>query len=226
MKKTKYNIIIFPGSNCDKDIQHVVNLYNGEYELIWHKDRHLKNPDVVVIPGGFSYGDYLRCGALANFSNIMPSIIEYANAGGLVIGICNGFQILTEARLLPGTLIKNKSLKFVCQHQSIKVINNSTPFSCDYEENEIIDIPIAHKDGFYFIEEKGLNELIQNNQIVFTYEQSNPNGSLLNIAGIINSKGNVLGMMPHPERAAESVLQSERGAGVFKSIDKWVKQHS
>ncbi|MCL2063346.1 MAG: phosphoribosylformylglycinamidine synthase I [Candidatus Cloacimonetes bacterium] len=227
-----YNIITFPGSNCDRDIKWVAELHGAECEFVWHKDFELKNPDVVVIPGGFSYGDYLRCGALANYSNIMSAIIKFADEGGLIIGICNGFQILTEANLLPGTLLKNKSMRFICQHHYIKVENNTTPFTCEYQKNEVIDIPIAHKDGFYFIDDKGLNDLIENRQIIFRYSDSsgnifddfNPNGSVLNIAGIVNKKGNILGMMPHPERAADDVLPSTKGRFVFESINKWIKE--
>ena len=230
MKKIKYNIITFPGSNCDLDIQWVSKLMGAECEFVWHKEKSLKKPDVVVIPGGFSYGDYLRCGALANLSNIMLELVRFANEGGLVIGICNGFQILTEAKLLPGALLKNQALKFICRHQYVKVENNETAFSCDFEKGEIVDIPIAHKDGLYFIDEDGLNSLMINNQIVFRYcdkdgninDDSNPNGSLSNIAGIVNKKGNILGMMPHPERSTDSILPSNRGTGVFRSIHKWV----
>ena len=234
MKKIKYNIIIFPGSNCDRDMKWVSELYGAESDFVWHKDYDLKHPDVVVLPGGFSFGDYLRCGAIAKYSNIMPAIIDFANKGGLVIGICNGFQILTEAGLLPGTLLKNKSMTFICQHQYLKVENNKTAFTNQYQNDEVIDIPIAHKDGFYFIDDEGLNKLVLNKQIVFKYsdikgntnETNNPNGSLLNIAGITNEKGNILGMMPHPERASENILPSQKGAGVFQSIHRWVCEKS
>ena len=233
MRKVRYSVITFPGSNCDHDAFWISELYGAECEFVWHKDSTLKNPDVVIVPGGFSYGDYLRCGAIAKFSGIMKELINFANKGGLVIGICNGFQILTESGLLPGTLLMNSSLHFICQHQYIKIENNNTPFTNYYQKNDIIDFPIAHKEGNYFIDDDGLKKLKDNNQIVFSYcdkngdltQESNPNGSLLNIAGIINEKGNVLGMMPHPERAAESVLISDKGAGVFKSINKWVHEN-
>ena len=230
MRKIKYNIITFPGSNCDRDIHWTASLYGAECEYVWFKDYELKNPDVVVIPGGFSFGDYLRCGALAKFTNIMPKLINFAEGGGLVLGICNGFQILTEIGLLPGALLKNESMKFVCQHQFLKVENNNTPFSSEYQKDEVISFPIAHKDGFYFIDEKGLKKLIEGKQIVFRYsdkygnanDEINPNGSLFNIAGIVNETGNVLGMMPHPERATESFMSSMKGADLFKSINKWI----
>ena len=234
MKKIKYNIIVFPGSNCDKDISHIVENIGDEYEFIWHKEKELKAPDIVVIPGGFSFGDYLRCGALAKFSNIMPAIIKYAQEGGFVLGICNGFQILTEAGLLPGALLKNNSQKFICQHQLIKVVNNNTAFSCEFQHNEVTNIPIAHMDGRYFIDKEGYKKLVDNNQIVFKYDTTNPNGSVKNIAGITNIKGNVLGMMPHPERSIitnnSKVLQMDsdkkniqfKGLNVFRSFKKWI----
>lgn len=233
MSKICYNVITFPGSNCDHDAFWIAKLHNAKSELIWHKDDDLKNPDVVIIPGGFSYGDYLRCGAIAKFSSIMKTVVDFADKGGLVIGICNGFQILTETQLLPGTLLMNNTLHFICQHQYVKVENNNTPFTNKYNESEVLDIPIAHKEGNYFIDEPGLKKLRENNQIVFRYcdengqinNESNPNGSVYNIAGIVNEKGNVLGMMPHPERAAETILSSHRGAGVFESINNWVYEN-
>ena len=230
MRKIRYNVITFPGSNCDNDAAWVANLHDAECEFVWHKDSELKNPDVVVIPGGFSYGDYLRCGAIAKFSNIMSQVIKFANNGGLVIGICNGFQILTESGLLPGALLMNNTLQFICRHQYVKVENIDTPFTNLFKYSDVVDFPIAHKEGNYFIDDIGLKKLVDHGQIVFRYcdikgnvsESTNPNGSLLNIAGIINDSGNVLGMMPHPERAAESVLPSQQGAVVFKSINKWI----
>lgn len=230
MRKIRYNVITFPGSNCDNDALWVSKLTGADSEFVWHKDNQLKNPDVVIIPGGFSYGDYLRCGAIAKFSNIMKEVVKFANDGGLVIGICNGFQILTESGLLPGTLLMNNTLHFICKHQFVKVENTKTPFTNAYSDNEVLDIPIAHKEGNYFIDESGLKKMIDNNQIAFRYcdetgnisLESNPNGAVYNIAGITNQKGNVLGMMPHPERAAEIVLPTNRGFGVFESINKWV----
>ena len=230
MRKVRYNVITFPGSNCDNDAAWVINLQDAECEFVWHKDSELKNPDVVVLPGGFSYGDYLRCGAIAKFSNIMNQVIKFANSGGIVIGICNGFQILTESGLLPGALLMNHNLQFICQHQYVKVENVDTPFTNMFKVGDVIDIPIAHKEGNYYIDELGLKKLTDNGQIVFKYcdrqsdvnDGTNPNGSLLNIAGIINDSGNVLGMMPHPERAAEGILLSDQGVLVFQSINKWV----
>ena len=232
MNKIKYSIITFPGSNCDHDIEWISQLYDGESRLIWHKDSDLQNPDIVVLPGGFSFGDYLRCGALAKYSSIMNEIIKFAKSGGLVLGICNGFQILTEVGLLPGILLKNKSMKFICKNQHLKVINNNTPFTCDYRKDEVIKVPIAHKDGYFYADEPTMNEIIKNNQIVFCYsdengninDETNPNGSILNIAGITNKEGNVLGLMPHPERSAENIMTSTEGSGVFKSIKKWLHE--
>jgi len=233
MRKVRYNVITFPGSNCDQDVHWISKLYDAECEFVWHKDTAFKNPDVVVVPGGFSYGDYLRCGAIAKFSNIMKALIDFAEKGGLVFGICNGFQILTEAGLLPGALLMNDTLQFICKHQYIRVENNNTPFSNEYKRGEVVDFPIAHKDGHYYIDDEGLKRLVDNNQIVFKYSdadgntnvENNPNGSLLNIAGIVNAKGNVLGMMPHPERAAEAILPSNDGSLFFKSINKWVHEN-
>ena len=230
MRKVRFNVITFPGSNCDNDAAWVIKLLDSECEFVWHKDSELKSPDVVVIPGGFSYGDYLRCGAIAKFSNIMNQVIKFADSGGLVIGICNGFQILTESGLLPGTLLMNDNLQFICQHQYIKVENVDTPFTNLFRFSDVVDFPIAHKEGNYYIDEVGLKKLTENEQIVFRYcdhhgnvnENTNPNGSLLNIAGIMNDRGNVLGMMPHPERAAENILPSDQGVLVFQSINKWV----
>lgn len=227
MKRIRYNIITFPGSNCDHDSYYIAKIRNNQVNFIWHKEHKLKNPDIVILPGGFSYGDYLRSGALAKFSPIISEVIEFAEKGGLVLGICNGFQILTETGLLPGTLMMNDSLKFICKHQYIKSINNNLPFSNKLQSNQVLDIPIAHKDGNYFADEATLQKLQKNNQIVFKYcdrdgkitSDSNPNGSLHNIAGICNQKGNVLGMMPHPERAAENIVVSQDGKSIFESIE-------
>ena len=235
MRKIRYNVIRFPGSNCDDDAHWVAGLFDGaEAEYVWHKDTQLKSPDVVIVPGGFSYGDYLRCGAIAKFSHIMAEVVKFAGKGGLVICICNGFQILTEVGLLPGALLMNNSLHFICQHQHVRVENNSTPFSNLFSPQEVADFPIAHKEGNYYIDEIGLKKLIDNRQIVFRYSDpkgeltsdANPNGSVHSIAGIVNEKGNVLGMMPHPERASEAILSSEKGAKVFLSINKWLNECS
>ena len=232
MRNLKYNVITFPGSNCDRDIQWIAQLHGGVCEYVWHKDSVLKNPDIVVVPGGFSYGDYLRVGAVAKFSNVMKAVVEFAEKGGLVLGICNGFQILTEAGLLPGALLMNNTLKFICQHQFVKVENNGTPFTCLYGKDEVVDIPVSHKNGNYYIDNDGLKRLQDNEQIVFRYadmfgntdDGNNPNGSVFNIAGIVNEKGNVLGLMPHPERAADGVLPTDDGSRLFESVYKWVNE--
>ena len=229
MNKLKYNVITFPGSNCDHDSFHIAKIRGHDVDFVWHKDTALKSPDIVVLPGGFSYGDYLRSGALAKHSPIIQEVIKFANKGGLVIGICNGFQILTETQLLPGTLMMNNHLQFICKHQLIKAINTVSPFSNKIPEKKILDIPIAHKDGNFQISDDGLKSLQDNNQIVFKYcdengdctEKANPNGSVANIAGICNKNGNVLGMMPHPERAAENVVTSIDGSKIFESIEEF-----
>ncbi|HEX37664.1 MAG TPA: phosphoribosylformylglycinamidine synthase subunit PurQ [Candidatus Cloacimonetes bacterium] len=229
----KYNIIIFPGSNCDYDAHYVTkHLMGEETEYVWHKDTSLKDPDCVIIPGGFSYGDYLRAGAIAKFSPIMKEVVAFANNGGLVIGICNGFQVLTETGLLPGALMLNKSLLFICKHQYVKVINVKTPFTVKIKQNAILDIPIAHNEGNYFIDDDGLKSLQDNDQIVFQYcdkdgffnDESNPNGSLMNIAGIVNKNRNVLGMMPHPERSSDPIIGVTDGRQIFLSIKKFLKK--
>ncbi len=217
----KFSVIIFPGSNCDEDCIHVLkNVLGQEVNKVFHTEEKLLKTDCVVIPGGFSYGDYLRSGAIARFSNIINPIIDFANKGGLVIGTCNGFQILCEAGLLPGALTTNKSLSFICDEVYLKISNSKTKFTSEYRNNEIIRLPIAHGDGRYIT--KDLNK----EQIIFQYcskdgiinDNFNPNGSTENIAGIINKKGNVLGMMPHPERACESILGNEDGKKLFASL--------
>lgn len=217
----KFAVIVFPGSNCDMDLLWAVkDILGEEAEYVWHDAESLAGFDGVLIPGGFSYGDYLRCGAIARFSKIITEIVRFAEEGKPVFGTCNGFQILTEAGLLPGSLIRNESLHFVCKTVPLRVVNNQTNFTSDYQKNEIIQLPIAHGEGNYYCDAKTLEQLKVNDQIVFTYENENPNGSLENIAGIINEKGNVLGMMPHPERAVESLLGSEDGLSFSKSIIK------
>lgn len=226
----KYSVITFPGSNCDNDSYFIALKRNNSVNMIWHKDTDLKKPDVVIIPGGFSYGDYLRCGIIARFSPVIKEIIRFADEGGLVLGICNGFQILTESGLLPGTLMMNRDLKFICRHQHLRVENNETPFTKDFYINQTVDFPVAHKEGNFFINDEGLQELYENKQIAFRYSSPqgdistdyNPNGSLYNIAGIINKEGNVLGMMPHPERNAEDFSGSGDGNLVFSSIEKFI----
>ncbi|MFA5840000.1 MAG: phosphoribosylformylglycinamidine synthase subunit PurQ [Candidatus Margulisiibacteriota bacterium] len=219
----KFGVVVFPGSNCDHDCYDVIaNVLKQPVEFIWHKETKLKDFDCIVIPGGFSYGDYLRCGAIARFSPIMDEVIKFANNGGLVIGICNGFQVLLEAGLLPGAMMRNTSLHFICKYVELKVENTDTPFSSQYQKGQIVRIPIAHNEGNYYIDEKGLANLKKNNQIVFRYV-TNPNGAVDDIAGIVNEKGNVLGMMPHPERSSEDLLGSHDGKFVFEGIVKWLQ---
>ncbi|MCK9484087.1 MAG: phosphoribosylformylglycinamidine synthase subunit PurQ [Candidatus Marinimicrobia bacterium] len=223
----KFGVVVFPGSNCDHDAYHVLkHVLGARVEYIWHKDTTLRLFDVIVLPGGFSYGDYLRAGAVARFAPIMPEIMHFAEKGGKVIGICNGFQILMEAGLLPGALIPNDHMRFRCQEVYLKVTNNATAFTRVYDAGQVIKMPIAHYCGQYFAEDDILKQLQDQERIAFQYCDSkgeinaaaNPNGSKLNIAGILNEEKNVLGMMPHPERAAESILDSEDGLGIFKSL--------
>lgn len=217
----KFAVIVFPGSNCDIDMYHAVKDELGEEaEYVWHDAESLEDYDAVLLPGGFSYGDYLRSGAIAQFSNVMKEVVKAAEAGKPVLGVCNGFQILLEAGLIPGAMRRNDSLKFICKQVELKVENNETMFSAGYEKNEIITIPVAHGEGNYYCDEETLARLKANNQIVFTYNGENPNGSLGNIAGIINERGNVLGMMPHPERAVDELLGGADGLKLFKSIVK------
>ncbi|MCH7323062.1 phosphoribosylformylglycinamidine synthase subunit PurQ [Solibacillus sp. MA9] len=223
----KFAVLVFPGSNCDVDMYHAIKDELGEeVEYVWHTESSLEGFDGALVPGGFSYGDYLRCGAMANQSNVMKALKEFAAAGKPVLGVCNGFQILTEANLLPGALIRNKNLKFMCRTVQLKVENNDSLFTNQYEAGEVINIPIAHGEGNYYCDEETLAELKANNQIAFTYEGENPNGSLADIAGVINKEGNVLGMMPHPERAANEIVGGADGLKLFKSIVKqWREQH-
>jgi phosphoribosylformylglycinamidine synthase I len=223
----KFGIIVFPGSNCDHDSHYVAETILGqEARLIWHKEASLGDLDIVILPGGFSYGDYLRCGALARFSPIMKDVVRFANNGGIVFGICNGFQVLVEAGLLPGVLLRNDSLKFVCKYVNLRVENAGTLFTSRCRKGEILEIPIAHGDGNYFTDDDTLKRLEDGNQVVFRYcdqsgiltGESNPNGSISNIAGIINEQGNVMGMMPHPERASDPSLHHTDGRKVFDSI--------
>lgn len=223
----KFAVLVFPGSNCDIDMYHAIKDELGEeVEYVWHTATDLSGFDGILVPGGFSYGDYLRCGAMANQSNIMAEVKKAADAGKPVLGVCNGFQILTEAGLLPGALLRNKNLKFMCRTVQLKVENNNTLFTNQYEQGQIINIPIAHGEGNYYCDEETLQALKDNNQIVFTYSGDNPNGSLEDIAGIINERGNVLGMMPHPERAVDALVGGADGLAVFKSIVKqWRENH-
>lgn len=215
----KCAVLVFPGSNCDIDMYKAVEDCLGEpVEYVWHAESNLDEFDCILLPGGFSYGDYLRPGAMASMARVMASVKEAAAKGKLVMGVCNGFQVLTEARLLPGALRRNQSLKFRCEMVDLRVENNDTVFTAEYAAGEIIQIPIAHGDGNYYCDEATLADMKQNNQIVFRYVGTNPNGSIDNIAGIINKEGNVLGMMPHPERAVHEWLGSADGKRMFTSI--------
>ena len=223
----KFGVVIFPGSNCDQDSFFCIkNIIGEQVDYIWHQETDVKGYDCIILPGGFSYGDYLRTGAVARFSPVMQSIIDYANAGGHLIGICNGFQILCEAHLLPGVLTANDKLKFICKYVNLKVENDTSDWTNLYKKGDILRIPVAHHSGNYFAESDVIKGLEDNNQILFKYcdekgsvtEASNINGSVNNIAGIINKAGNVAGMMPHPERAVEDLLCSTDGINVFKSL--------
>jgi len=231
----KFGVVVFPGSNCDYDTFHVLqNVMGQETVFLWHKNHDLQGVDCVVLPGGFSYGDYLRSGAIARFSPIMVEVKKFAAAGGLVLGICNGFQILLEAGLLPGAMLRNKHLKFLCQHVHIRIDNPKTAFSNAGKKGQVLKIPIAHFDGNYYADPQLLAELERNKQIVFRYcdekgnltEEANVNGSLNSIAGLINRQGNVLGMMPHPERASERILGSEDGKIIFQSIINFLEKRT
>ena len=214
-----FGVLVFPGSNCDIDCYKAVeDTIHQPVDYVWHTETDLSKYDCLIVPGGFSYGDYLRSGAIARFANVMQALVEEAEKGKLVLGICNGFQILLESGLLPGAMLRNKTLKFRCHPAKLRVVNNRTPFTAAYEEGEVINIPIAHGEGNYYCDEATLAELKANRQIVFQYEGENPNGSVADIAGICNKRGNVLGMMPHPERAVDVLLGSEDGRRMFTSI--------
>jgi phosphoribosylformylglycinamidine synthase len=223
----RWAVLQFPGSNCDQDVVHVLkNVFGQEVDLVWHKETSLRGADAVVLPGGFSYGDYLRCGAIARFSPVMPAVKAAAAQGKIVLGICNGFQILCEAGLLPGVLIRNASLHFRCETRAIRVEHAESRFTSVYRAGQVLHIPIAHGEGNYVADDATLKSLFANRQVLFTYSDeegnatpgANPNGSARNIAGIVNRAGNVLGLMPHPERASEIMLGSDEGRGVFESI--------
>ena len=223
----KFGVLVFPGSNCDDDAVHVLGDVMGqEVVKIWHKETALPDVDCVIVPGGFSYGDYLRCGALARFSPIMQAVIEFANAGGYVWGICNGFQILCEAGLLPGVLLRNEKQKFICKNIHLKAQTNDSPITAKIDLDKALKIPIAHAEGRYYADAETLTQLIDNQQILFKYcdengaytEGGNPNGSSQNIAGICNKNRNVFGMMPHPERASETELGNTDGRVMFESL--------
>jgi phosphoribosylformylglycinamidine synthase subunit PurQ / glutaminase len=223
----KFGIIVFPGSNCDHDAYHVISKQVGQpVDFIWHRDTNLNSFDALIIPGGFSYGDYLRPGALARFSPVMESVKKFAATGRFVLGICNGFQILCEARLLPGALIRNRGLHFVCEHIFVRVETSDTPFTNETAKNSVLQLPIAHAEGNFVCDDPTLRELQREDRIVFRYcdrdgnitAEANPNGSRDNIAGICNRSRNVLGLMPHPERACEDLLGSSDGRDIFGSL--------
>jgi len=223
----KFGVVVFPGSNCDEDLVYTLgDILHQNVVKLWHKDTDLQDCDFVFIPGGFSYGDYLRSGAIARFSPIMDEVIKHANKGGYVMGICNGFQILTEAKLLPGALLHNESRKFICKNTFIKPVSKTALPTQNLDFNKAYKIPIAHGEGNFFCSDDVRKEIIQNDQILFRYcnaegettEESNPNGSMLNIAGITNKKKNVFGMMPHPERASDFELENTDGREIFESI--------
>ena len=223
----KFGVVILPGSNCDHDALHVAkDVLGADAEPLWHKDTDLKGADCVIVPGGFAYGDYLRAGALAKFAPIMEPIKRHAEKGGLVLGICNGFQVLTEVGLLPGALMRNQHLRFLSRDVHLRTEETDTPFTNLLQKGEVFRVPIAHGEGNYFADEETLDELERNDQVIFRYcdeegrltSEANPNGSARHIAGICNRTRNVLGMMPHPERCAESILGNAQGLAVFKSI--------
>ncbi|HOJ02983.1 MAG TPA: phosphoribosylformylglycinamidine synthase subunit PurQ [Bacteroidota bacterium] len=227
MADVTFGVVVFPGSNCDHDAYHAVkHVLGARAEFLWHKESDLRGADVIILPGGFSYGDYLRCGAISRFSSIMKEVVRHAQRGGHVIGICNGFQILTEAGLLPGALLRNASLRFACKQVALRVENTATAFTNAYAPGTVIRVPIAHGEGNFYTDESTLRTLEDEGRVVFRYvddegrasDEANPNGSLNNIAGIINAEGNVLGMMPHPERSVEALLGSADGLGVFSSL--------
>lgn len=229
----KFGVIVFPGSNCDRDVVFVTTQILGQQtRMIWHQDTDISDVDVIVVPGGFSYGDYLRCGAIARFSPIINSVLEHAQAGKMVLGICNGFQVLTEVGLLPGALIRNRDLHFICDRVPLKVERTDLPWTQGYNSGQVITLPIAHGEGRYYAHEDTLKALEDNNQVLFRYctptgeinTTINPNGSLNNIAGIVNQQGNVLGMMPHPERAADSSLGASDGKILFEGLLEEIKE--
>ena len=223
----KFGVVIFPGSNCDHDAYHVVSKVIGQpVDFIWHKEQEINGYDAIILPGGFSYGDYLRTGAIARFSPVMKAVKDFSGDGGIVLGICNGFQILCEAGLLPGALIRNRSLQFRCEHVFLKTVTSESPFTNRIASGRLLRIPIAHGDGCYFADPATLAKLTESNQILWQYanakaevtETANPNGSLANVAGICNEHRNVAGIMPHPERASEPLLGSAEGRLIFESL--------
>lgn len=223
----KFGVVVFPGSNCDHDAFYAIgNVLHKPVEFIWHQSEELANCDAIILPGGFAYGDYLRTGAIARFSPVMKSVEKFAKSGGMVLGICNGFQVLLEAGLLPGAMMRNSGLRFICRHVHIRVEQTDTPFTCAARQGQILSIPIAHSDGNYTADAETLANLEKNRQVIFRYTSpdgsddaaGNPNGSMNNIAGVSNRERNVVGLMPHPERAVESALGSAEGLVIFESM--------
>jgi len=223
----KFGVVVFPGSNCDHDAFHAIgHVLQKPVEFIWHQSQDLHQSDAIILPGGFSYGDYLRTGAIARFSPVMKAVEQFADQGGLVLGICNGFQILLEAGLLPGAMMRNAGLRFICKHVHIRVEETNSPFTCTAEPGQILTVPIAHSDGNYTCDDKTLTHLERHHQVLFRYTTpggkddaaGNPNGSTANIAGICNERRNVAGLMPHPERAVEECLDSQDGLVIFRSM--------
>jgi phosphoribosylformylglycinamidine synthase len=220
----KVTILQFPGTNCEYDTEHAFKSLGADTEILWHKSESVpSDTDLLVVAGGFSYGDYLRSGAIAKFSPVMKAVVKYANNGGKVLGICNGFQVLTEAGLLPGALKRNETLHFLSKHHNLKVINNDNIFLKELNKNDVVNVPIAHHDGNYYIDEKGLQELYANNQVLLQYcdedgNEKNPNGSVESIAGVCNKEKNVFGLMPHPERAMEKILGSDDGVKMLQGF--------
>jgi phosphoribosylformylglycinamidine synthase I len=222
----KASVIVFPGSNCDRDIKVALEKFQIATTMVWHQETALPPTDLVVLPGGFSYGDYLRCGSMASKSKVMHEVVKHAEKGGYLFGICNGFQILTETNLLPGALLRNNKLKFICKNVFIKTINNKIAFTKKIPEQKVLSIPIAHNEGNYFASKDQIKSLQDNQQIVFQYcdqdgiinSDNNPNGSILNIAGITNKNKNILGMMPHPERVVDTLLGGIDGESIFQSL--------
>ncbi len=234
----KFGVVVFPGSNCDHDAHYAIGEVIGQpVEFVWHQSERLSGLDAVILPGGFAYGDYLRTGAIARFSPVMRAVEKFARSGGLVLGICNGFQVLVEARLLPGALMRNKRLRFLCRQVHLRVENAETPFTCAARPGEVLQIPIAHGEGNYFCDPETLRELERNRQIVFRYVhpdgadaaendfEANPNGSLAAIAGVSNREGNVVGLMPHPERAVEASLGSSDGRVILRSMVEYLARN-
>jgi phosphoribosylformylglycinamidine synthase len=231
----KFGVVVFPGSNCDFDTYFALrDVLQQDTVFLWHKDHDLQGVDCVVLPGGFSYGDYLRSGAISQFSPLMKEVVQFAAGGGIVLGICNGFQVLLEIGLLPGAMLRNKNLKFLCQHVYLHISNTNSPFSNLGRPDQVLKIPIAHFDGNYYAPPEVINKIKHNHQIVFRYcdpegkitQEANVNGSMENIAGLMNEEGNVLGMMPHPERASEILLGSEDGKVIFRSIIEWLEKRN